>query len=612
MLGHWPRHKWAYGIRIFVCLVGWLGSTNALNARTYYRAKPMPPALRNGGGIGINNLGQLTGVVTDDQGTTHGIVVDGDQWRDIGGLGGTSCQPTAINIAGEVVGVATTPERKSVAFHFNGTSLIPLTSPAGTSLSIASAINGKGAICGWIERPPSVLGGVWKGEAFSEIPSLGGSFTYATAINDVQHVAGWSYVSDGAPFHAFLFKDGATIDLGTGGGRASAAFGINNSDQVVGYIDVAAGVRHPMVWEAGIMKDLGTLGGPFGTARAISNKGVIVGSTFTTANGLAHGFVFEGGMMTDLNDVTQTGDTGIIVIEDAFAINDSGAILCNASTKSSSSTYLLVPVDGESQLKNFSIRAKVSDGEGTVIIGFFISGSRSVLIRGVGPSLAAYGVQRPDADPRIAVYGDKGLLLQNDNWGSSANSPEVVAASRGVGAFDLPDGSKDGALAQVLAAGTYTVHLTAAVPSGIGLAELYDTSAARDSRMTNFSARTIVASDEETAIAGFVISGDAPKTVLLRAIGPALAAYGVVTYLKDPKLTVYSGTLPIANNNDWSEFPATENLKASQIRSGAFSLLPNSKDAAIVLTLWPGNYTLHATSMDGTAGVVLIEAFDVL
>jgi hypothetical protein len=120
-----------------------------------------------------------------------------------------------------------------------------------------------------------------------------------------------------------------------------------------------------------------------------------------------------------------------------------------------------------------------------------------------------------------------------------------------------------------------------------------------------------VTAGEGTLIAGLVISGNTPKKVLIRGVGPALTPFGVTGVLADPTITVYSRGAVIASNDNWevgTESAAT--TMAAAVKVGAFALPAASKDASLLITLQPGAYTVHVTGAGGTTGVALVEVYD--
>ena len=134
------------------------------------------------------------------------------------------------------------------------------------------------------------------------------------------------------------------------------------------------------------------------------------------------------------------------------------------------------------RMLNTSERGRVGTGEDILIAGFVVSGSlpKMMLVRGVGPTLARYGVTDFLADPVLKVYRatDTGAVLvgSNDDWGSGDSPTEISAAAKKVGAFTLVSRSKDAAiLFSWLEPGVYTVQVSSGDgTNGVALAEVYE------------------------------------------------------------------------------------------------------------------------------------------
>lgn len=131
--------------------------------------------------------------------------------------------------------------------------------------------------------------------------------------------------------------------------------------------------------------------------------------------------------------------------------------------------------------------------------------------------------------------------------------------------------------------------------------------------LLNLSTRGVAGSGSSTMIVGFVVKGTKSKTVLLRAVGPALGpVFGLTGTLPDPKLTLFNQTgTEIATGTTLDQASNGAELRDTSQRVGAFALPTGSKDALLLATLAPGDYTAHATSPSGKTGVVLVEAYDV-
>ena len=263
------------------------------------------------------------------------------------------------------------------------------------------------------------------------------------------------------------------------------------------------------------------------------------------------------------------------------------------------------------RLINLSSRAKVGTGESVLITGFVIGGTqlKKVLIRAVGPALGAFGLASTLPNPAIKIYQGANLVAQNDDW-----SKEDAAEISRLGAFALTVGSKDAALLTTLSPGAYTAQI--ADPSGTGtgvaLAEIYDASVnpnADYQRLVNISSRGRVTPDDGLLIGGFIVTGNFPKTLLIRGIGPALTNFGIDGALADPALTIYQDGKAIATNEGWANNPA---ITTAAIQTGAFALPSGSKDAAVLITLNPGAYTAQIKSAkNASSGVALIEIYEV-
>lgn len=271
------------------------------------------------------------------------------------------------------------------------------------------------------------------------------------------------------------------------------------------------------------------------------------------------------------------------------------------------------PLAPKSRLVNISARGVVGTGANTLIAGVVIADTagKGYLARAVGPTLASFGASGVVLDPQLSIFNPAGMeILRNNGWESGTGASVLPNLAKFVGAFPLATGSRDSAAASQLNRGTYTVQIT--TPSGrdgIGLVELYELDA--NGRTVNLSARAQVRPGGEVLIGGFVVQGGAHKRMLIRAVGPALRAFGLTTALVDPVLTLYSGATAIATNDQWSVGEEAAVVTAASARAGAFALPPDSEDAALLVTLPPGAYTVEVKGKNNTQGVALLEIYEV-
>ena len=129
---------------------------------------------------------------------------------------------------------------------------------------------------------------------------------------------------------------------------------------------------------------------------------------------------------------------------------------------------------------------------------------------------------------------------------------------------------------------------------------------AQDARLSNLSIRA-QGGGGDALVTGFTVGPGPNKTVLIRAVGPTLGAFGVGGTLADPKLVLFNGAgAKIAENDDFNAADA-----ATFNAVGAFQLAAGGKDAALVATLAPGGYTAEVSGVGGVKGVALVEVYEV-
>jgi hypothetical protein len=163
---------------------------------------------------------------------------------------------------------------------------------------------------------------------------------------------------------------------------------------------------------------------------------------------------------------------------------------------------------------------------------------------------------------------------------------------------------------QVSDAGSYTVVVTnASGQSTTSESVALAVAAAGSVRLVNMSTRAGVGSVTGTLIPGLVIEGNVSLTLVVRAVGPSLSRFGVANPLADPVLTIYRGTQVVASNDDWGQAPDVAALTAAFTQVSAFSLTAGSKDAAVLISLPPGSYTVQVSGKSGATGESLAEVY---
>lgn len=341
------------------------------------------------------------------------------------------------------------------------------------------------------------------------------------------------------------------------------------------------------------------------------------GAPFPTYQWKKDGISISGATAAALNlESVEKPDEGFYSVEASntmgWAVSQRAALIVSSTSGSGTSPTIGAPPDSAaaSRIVNLSVRAKAGGGN-SLIVGFVINGNdtKPMLVRGIGPTLSLFGLSDSLADPTLSLYSGANLSASNDDWRTSNNALQVIAASARLGAFSLPESAADSALLTALDAGAYTIQINGKGPSsGVALVEVYDAAPDSPASLVNLSVRTHVGSGTDAPNLGFVIAGGGPKRVVIRAVGPTLAAFGVSDVISDPKLELYRGNVRIDQNDNWGGSAA---LTSTFERIGAFGLQePGSRDAALLVSLEPGAYTVVVSGVGGSAGVALVEVYE--
>ncbi len=324
---------------------------------------------------------------------------------------------------------------------------------------------------------------------------------------------------------------------------------------------------------------------------------------------------YDGGMGT-LETITTSGQQ-TIALQIASGTAIMTATVTDANRRNSTYTGFAAGASAlaEQRIVNISTRTTAGTGDQVAIVGFVIDGtaSKTVLIRAIGPTLRSFGVTTALAEPALEVRRDAALMAANTGWSTVNDGGAVAAAANRAGAFPLGATSADSALLVTLEPGRYTATVSAADGRpGAGLIEVYDLSPASTAqKLVNLSTRAVTGAGDSTLIAGVVVSGTAPKRLLIRGAGPALAQFGLGNVLSRPQLTLFAGDSVVAQNAGWSTSTDAAAIAETGAQVGAFAFSPGSADAALLLNLAPGAYTAQLTGISGTAGLALVEIYEV-
>ncbi len=260
-----------------------------------------------------------------------------------------------------------------------------------------------------------------------------------------------------------------------------------------------------------------------------------------------------------------------------------------------------LPVGGQQvTLDNISSRVFVQTGNDVMIGGFIVQGTapKTLVLRAIGPSLAAAGVVGALPDPVLDVRDATGALIAtNDTW-NQADAQALLAL--GLAPLD----GREAALVLTLPAGSYSaiVHGKGSNNRGVALFELYNLDRTTGS-VANISTRGKVETGDDVMIGGFIVGGSTPAKLIVRAIGPSLVSQGIPDALLDPTLELYDsdGAL-VASNDSWRSTQETAII-------GTTIPPTDNREAAIVRTLAPGGYSAVIRGQNDSTGVALFEVY---
>ena len=313
-------------------------------------------------------------------------------------------------------------------------------------------------------------------------------------------------------------------------------------------------------------------------------NGNVIGSDsfFYEGNGTLewHGYAFD----TPVKTITRTAGDG----REGFAMDGLQATVASSGGNSA-------------LLSNISTRAFVQTGDDVMIGGLIITGSgqKKVIVRAIGPSLVDHGITNPLQDPTLELHDQTGAVIaSNDDWMNAPNQQEIIDSGL------PPSNNLESAILTSLNPGNYTA-IVRGVNNGTGIAlvEGYDLDPAAGSKLGNISTRALVQTGDNVMIGGLIITGTGQENVIVRAIGPSLAQYGITNPLADPTLELHDGNGALtAFDDNWRD------SQEAEIQATGFAP-SNDLESAIVATLAPGNYTAIVRGKNDTIGVALVEMY---
>jgi len=298
-------------------------------------------------GTAINNHGQVTGMSWFGASDVHAFLYSDGVMTDLGTLGGADSRGYGINDAGVVVGSAEIATGQMRAVSYSGGSMQNLGILRSATDSYATGINNSGQVVGYCvdnDNPMPTGRGIFvysngtMTHLYTELMRDGAAF----AINDSAQIVGTTHRDSGG--HAFLYGDDAAIDLGTLGGPESQANAISNHGDVGGTSDMAWVAEHGFIYHGGVMSDVGTLPGhTYSSINSLNDWGQAVGHSSAGTSATSRPILYAGGTMVDLNQLLHGGSGW--VLKGASDINDAGWITgYGTNPQGKSHAFILKPI----------------------------------------------------------------------------------------------------------------------------------------------------------------------------------------------------------------------------------------------------------------------------
>jgi hypothetical protein len=259
---------------------------------------------------------------------------------------------------------------------------------------------------------------------------------------------------------------------------------------------------------------------------------------------------------------------------------------------------------------NVSTRLPVGTGDNALIEGFIVQGpsgsTKKILVRAIGPSLKPFGIPDALADPTLGIFNkNNSQIASNDNWkttqvGGIITSSQVAEIN---GSGLAPKNDLESAIIANLTPGSYT-GVVRGVNNGVGtgVVDAFDLSAASTAHVANIATRGLIQPGDKLMIAGFIVQKGSVR-VVVRAIGPSLTAFGIPNALPDTTLQLrnQNGVI-VRENDDWMTTQKQE-LENTGLQPN------NPKEAALVATIPPGQYTAQVRGKPETTGIGVVQIY---
>lgn len=259
---------------------------------------------------------------------------------------------------------------------------------------------------------------------------------------------------------------------------------------------------------------------------------------------------------------------------------------------------------------NISTRLVVGTDDNALIEGFIVQGpagsSKKLMIRAIGPSLAQFGIPDALANPTLEIHDADGTTVATNNDWKTTQIGGLITGSQfpEINTSGLAPGNDfESAIIASLEPGSYTAVVRGAGNTvGTGVVDAFDLSTGSAARLANIATRGLVQPGDGLMIAGFIVQNGAVQ-VVVRAIGPSLADFGISNALPDTTLQLrdQQGSL-VLENDDWRT--------SQQQELESLGLQPtHNLEAALVATIQPGQYTAQVRGKGQATGIGVVQVY---
>ena len=270
------------------------------------------------------------------------------------------------------------------------------------------------------------------------------------------------------------------------------------------------------------------------------------------------------------------------------------------------------PTPAPGLVGNVATRLPVGTGDNALIQGFIVQGpvrsTKKIMVRALGPYLTQFGITDALPNPTLEIRDGNNVVVATNNDWKTTQVGGIITGNQFAeisGSGLAPNDDLESAIIANLLPGNYTAVVRGVGnTTGTGIVDAYDMSAGSPARLANIATRGFVQPGDKLMIAGFIIQ-NASVRAAVRAIGPSLTQFGITNALPDTTLEIRDENGGILFENDnWKTNPAQkQELESNNLQPG------HDLEAALIMTIPPGQYTAQLRGKDQDSGIGVVEVY---